>query len=250
MNARALAVTEFCSAHVDVWAPSTEPASDYLTIVWADRLQPVVGKLFFYTKQGWYVAPLGEMQLQPSVSTLRTARFTNQHDAFRSERYAVHFPSNVAVDDVIFTSSDGNICPAEETLKPGGAVRYGWLPFSDELTHAPYTIAASLVAAPGDTNCDRPFKPAVVTAAVAPDLPDIVREEGVDRSTTLVEVAVGADGSLKDAWIFSSSGFPQFDEATLRAARLSRYEPERSFCRAAPGTYLFRGVFNVNGGVL
>lgn len=241
----ALAITEYCTAQLDVWPSSPMPTSDYLTVLWSDSQHAVAGKILFYTKRGWFAAPIGELQLEPSVSTLRTTLYTNHHASLRSERYAIHFPSDVVIDNIVFAPSGGTLCAAQEPRKIEAASRYGWAPFADELTHAPYVIAALPAAEPGDTNCDQPFKPAVVTAAIAPHTPDIVRQQGVDRSEALVEVAVAADGSLQDAWIFSSSGFPSFDREVMRVARLSRYTPGRSFCRNVPGNYLYRGTFQL-----
>ena len=61
--------------------------------------------------------------------------------------------------------------------------------------------------------------------------------------TSLIEVAVGDNDSLIDAWIYASSGWAAADLSALRAARASKYATAVSYCRRVRGYYLFRVDF-------
>jgi TonB family protein len=58
-----------------------------------------------------------------------------------------------------------------------------------------------------------------------------------------VKVTLATDGNVLSAEVLRSSGSPQLDEATLRAARASRYTPELFRCVNAGGAYIFRAQF-------
>jgi Gram-negative bacterial TonB protein C-terminal len=207
----------------------------------------VNGSAFFYTSEGWFSTPSGDFTLWPSVLNREKNGLANHHSGFRSARFTVHFPSDVEIRDVIFAPTGASLCPAEEVAKADSGGSFDWTPVPEESVHPPRVMNASPASAPGPVDCAEPFKSAMVTAPVMPSIPEIARESGFDRSATLIEVAIGADGSLKDAWVYSTSGIPMLDEAALRSARLSQYAAGRSFCAAAPGNYIFRAEFNGNG---
>jgi protein TonB len=51
-----------------------------------------------------------------------------------------------------------------------------------------------------------------------------MRQQGV----VVVSVEVGADGHASDVSVSRSSGFPELDEAAVRAVRRWKFEPARS----------------------
>lgn len=97
-----------------------------------------------------------------------------------------------------------------------------------------------------DDNCGLPFSNATAKDVARPRYPPALRGAVFGRATTAVEVAIGADGTLADAWIWAPSGFRPFDEEALRAAKNTTYSGARSYCRAVPGLYLFRVTFAPN----
>jgi hypothetical protein len=100
-------------------------------------------------------------------------------------------------------------------------------------------------AAVEKSDCNDPFENASVTRQVSPDYPEVMRPTGV-TATTAIKVAINADGSLADAWIWGPSGYGAFDQASLTAARLSIYKAGRAYCQPAPGFYLFKVTFDPN----
>lgn len=55
-----------------------------------------------------------------------------------------------------------------------------------------------------------------------------------------VLVVVGADGAVEKASIYKSSGYLQFDMASIRAAKSSNYKPKLVACKSVEGTVLFK----------
>jgi TonB family protein len=111
-------------------------------------------------------------------------------------------------------------------------------------TGAPLANAVA-IPAPGSLDCADPFSFASVTKSPAPVYPPSMRSAVVPRVViVLVQVLVDADGKLSDAWVYSPSGRSDFDDETLRVARLATYESGTAFCKPAPGSYIFRVEFN------
>ena len=94
--------------------------------------------------------------------------------------------------------------------------------------------------APGSLDCAKPFADASVAQVVTPQTPAFAPTSSAE---TYVEVAIGADGKLDDAWTWGPSNNRMFDNAALAAAKLSTYLPARAFCRNVPATYVFRVEF-------
>lgn len=110
---------------------------------------------------------------------------------------------------------------------------------------APAAVAMATAPPFAVTTCDHPFVTAVVTHPFQPSFPESLRSSGfTQRATSEIEVAVGPDGNLVDAWVFASSGYPQLDESALIAAKRSTYKPAISYCKAVGASYLFRADFS------
>ena len=88
-------------------------------------------------------------------------------------------------------------------------------------------------------HCATPFQDATATRTVRPEYPMMARRPAIDVTST-IQVAINADGSPADAWVFYPSGFPQFDDAAIQAARQSKYRAGIAYCEAVPGLYLLK----------
>jgi TonB family protein len=99
-----------------------------------------------------------------------------------------------------------------------------------------------------NASCIQPFQDGMVVSQATPTYPDAMRYYNVSgRVTVVVEVAIGADGKLADAWVWGPSGYKAFNDETLRAARSSTYEAARAYCQAVPSEYFFSVTFDPNG---
>jgi protein TonB len=70
------------------------------------------------------------------------------------------------------------------------------------------------------------FTPPVRRRSPRPAYPAALRARGVE-GVVVVELLLSANGALDQVRIAHSSGFPEFDEAALLAARQGEYEPAR-----------------------
>jgi TonB family protein len=78
----------------------------------------------------------------------------------------------------------------------------------------------------GDEAVAAILRSADMSRRVQPDYPLFARERGI-TGTVIIEVTIGAGGSLVDAHVYKSSGSPLLDDAALKAAQLSTYvEPQ------------------------
>ena len=92
--------------------------------------------------------------------------------------------------------------------------------------------------------CSNPNVDASVIDAMSPAYPDSAREQGLGDVSVLVQVTIDAQGRLIDARIAQSSHNLAIDQAALRAARLTTYEPRIVNCVPTQGTYLFHADFS------
>ena len=56
----------------------------------------------------------------------------------------------------------------------------------------------------------------------------------------IVKVLVGTDGSVEQATISKSSGYPAVDAAVLKAARATTFSPKVVDCKPVEGVYLLK----------
>jgi TonB family protein len=110
----------------------------------------------------------------------------------------------------------------------------------DALDSAPKSTSMLLLAKPINppsfATCSQAFDYAFVRDQVTPEFPTIARGAS---GVSAVEIAIDADGSLVDAWIWGPSGLQAFDDAAVAAARQSTYRGARAYCTPARGDYLF-----------
>ena len=79
-------------------------------------------------------------------------------------------------------------------------------------------------AAPRQARLDAPPKP---KRNIRPDYPKGARQRG-EQGDVVVEIRVNEDGTVDAVKVAESSGFPELDEAAVRAARAAKFSPARS----------------------
>ncbi|MCR5840228.1 MAG: TonB family protein [Kiritimatiellae bacterium] len=102
---------------------------------------------------------------------------------------------------------------------------------SDEVAQAPST-AGSAAQAPKQAKIDAPPKP---HKTIKPDYPKGARQRG-EQGDVVLEIRVNAAGIVDRVDIVSPSGFPELDEAAVRAARAARFTPAKSGGSAVAST--------------
>jgi TonB family protein len=84
---------------------------------------------------------------------------------------------------------------------------------------------------------------ASVVKAVSPNYPRSL-PPGLAAFAVLVNVTIGEDGSVKEATVYDSSGYPDADAAAIEAAKASTYAPKVVDCKPAASVYQLREVFS------
>jgi TonB family protein len=83
--------------------------------------------------------------------------------------------------------------------------------------------------------------PPTPTSLIEPDLPEFARKAGL-IGTCIVALEVESNGSVEDAELVTSSGWPQLDAAALKAANAQSFSPAR-LPRALGGTAIGAVIF-------
>ncbi len=86
--------------------------------------------------------------------------------------------------------------------------------------------------APKQAKIDAPPKP---NKTIRPDYPKGARQRG-EQGDVVLEIRVNAAGIVDRVDIVSPSGFPELDEAAVRAARAARFTPAKSGGSAVAST--------------
>ncbi len=267
-SAPASAETEFCPASVGVLHPldGDWTASLYSFALDAQGARHVTADVMVLTDAGWFDIAVPSTQIAERDKRFRDPYQVFTYPTFTSAPVYVRFPSAVHVaaafvadaaapDDgasgwaargkVVCQAPAGFGLPSEPRASgdmgvPGYPIKL--LNPRTDLTAPPpagapllHAVAAS---APGSTACAVPAKNATVTAVVNISSPP--DEMPSERMIAMAEIAIGADGKIADEHIVVPSGNAMFDNHVLATARLSTYAAGRSFCRSAPGYYLFR----------
>ena len=84
--------------------------------------------------------------------------------------------------------------------------------------------AAEAHPAPRQAKVDAPPRP---RKSIRPVYPEDARERG-ESGDVVLEISVGADGSVDAVRVLASTGFAALDEAAVKAARLARFVPAES----------------------
>ncbi|MGB6987115.1 MAG: TonB family protein [Candidatus Aquilonibacter sp.] len=264
-GARALALAEFCPAEIE--APhqldaKTGPSALFSYALRAEGPRSVAGSVLFNTSMGWFEVEFPATPLTAHAYQMQDEFVTFTRNTFESDPLYVRFPQPVTIKGVFVasaTSSGDQVFgwDAKGTVQCAPRAGFGTPPSTRPKTSLVKTLnprtdldvmpgsnavsaVAAITSAPGSTDCDVPFANASVEAA-SPEYPLVAENRA---ASVWVEVAVNADGTLADAWIYAPSGSRDFDAAALRAARLSKFKGGRVFCQPAGGDYLFHAVFN------
>lgn len=276
MPERALAVTEYCPATVEMTpvgaaSPSpvatASPTSEYRFDLHAESARSVSGTIVAHTSDGWYSFDVNAVALIERQQHWQDQFAMFKRQGFASDTFYVDFPHAVDVASAFFSAAETS---GESVFKwdakgrvpcSGGVDRLDtvivalprkrnvspvhMLDESPEpaISSLPHFKAAALSSPPFPINCEKPFMQAGAIEAVAPTFPEVERFGSFYEAVTVVQVAVNAGGTLDDAWIFAPSGSGFFDAAAVRAAKESRYSPMVSFCQNVPSTYLYKAVF-------
>lgn len=94
----------------------------------------------------------------------------------------------------------------------------------EHLTIRPVEYSAISQPAPRQARLDAPPKP---KRSIRPDYPKGARQRG-EQGDVVVEIRVNAEGTVDAVKVAASSGFPELDEAAVRAARAAKFSPARS----------------------
>ena len=272
-GARALAVAEFCPARIGpAHVVKDGGGSLFSTTLNAEGPRSITADVEVQTENGWYAFSIPTMAIVQQPVKYATSQVTFTRNESSSAVFYVRFPGEAGkvlrwwVADAV-SSGDalmgwdqkGKVqCPPySPAFIPGAAPdpavlkRYQAFvaqrvsppaPDYDRMPSPSDVVLTATRAVAPSFSCAKPFSNSSVLHAVAPNWP-LGYTTSVELET-LVEVAVGADGSLVDAWVFQPSGARAFDYAALDAARRSTYAAGRALCAPAPGTYLFRALFN------
>jgi TonB family protein len=269
---KADAMTEFCPATVESIessAGSNVPSTEYSYELNAKTSRSVAdASIIADTDHGWYKWSIADVAMPAKTESVTTGNKTYQHEFAQSSRLQVVFPDTLLLRHAWITTAKANYesvagwekigetaCEVPTYNNRGVHTAELARAQSRKATPSPPPAgrepsAASSGAAravpttmPFDSiDCDASFRQATVTAASRPDFPPMLRDSGLS-GTVLIAVAVDRDGHLIDASVYASSGFPAFDSAGLRAARMSSYSGPISYCQKVRGEYLFNATF-------
>lgn len=103
--------------------------------------------------------------------------------------------------------------------------------------------AAAQTVAPSAESCAAPNSQAATITAAAAEIPNSLQAAGVTTGTAAVQVDIDAEGHVLNASIAKSSGVYGLDQAALRAARESTFQPQVTNCAGVAGSYLFEVDF-------
>ena len=101
-----------------------------------------------------------------------------------------------------------------------------------ETAAEPHQPPAPSSAAPRQAKLTAPPRP---RTSIRPDYPKGARQRG-EQGEVVLEISVSADGTVGGVSVVSSSGFPELDEAAVRAARRARFTPAKADGRPVAST--------------
>lgn len=274
--AGARAEVEFCPAQLNYKpvAPQTGKAALYGFNLSALGPRTIAAaKLAFDTSAGWFTLDLSPMPLQEKVR-----HYTGPSDSFTRKDWITpvmyaRFPHAVEVTHAfvynIAVTGDGAFgwqqkglvtcappaAPSAEQLKKIPARKRQEVvldPKDEDALDAPPSPQSLILAAAQSTaleasDCTEPFRSGTVEEQAQPQYPQVMQDSAFwGDAQTAVEIALNPDGGLAGAWVWAPSGYTPFDDAALRAAKLSRYSGGRAYCKPVPSLYLFRVTFRSN----
>jgi hypothetical protein len=281
--AKADAVAEFCPAvvaNVQSSGGAGLASEEYSYVLDAKTARTVDdAAIIADTDHGWYRWSVANVSLQ--MATL-TFSFHNAGDGIsykyqmaRSGRQLVAFPEALFVRHAWVTSarSDGETVmgwgklgefACEVPTFPNRGIDTAELERSQarKATPAPRKAPAAPIPAavlppladgairavptslPFDSiDCDTPFRELMVTDAISPTYPSILKGSVYTTTSSLITVAADEEGHVIDASLFASSGYGAFDVEAQRVARKSSYLGAISYCQKVKGEYIFTATY-------
>jgi hypothetical protein len=238
--AKAEARTEFCPATVSYAPAAIADASGRSAglVFTLDSESPrtiVSATIVADTGGGWYSWDVSSLPLTGTMPHMQSDALVVDFPNAVFVRHAWILHARTAGDAFGWQALGDVPCgipvfngPADRPNKP--------LP-DDGLEHLKATPIAPLYS----TACAHPFVQATVTHAVQPYYPHVAPRMSYAAE---IEVAVGQNDAVLDAWVYKPSGNGAIDASALRGARASSYASAISYCRKAEGFYLFRAAFD------
>jgi hypothetical protein len=234
--------------------------------VGAESARTVSANVIVEGERNWYTFQFKDAQLVPDLAHYQSSIVRFDRTLYHTKPLYVQLPPGeqivrwwiydaIATGDSVFGwDSRGDVTcfppPEGDTKIPPSAYTPKRVNAPKDLEQLPgpsdTILASAKMPAPPDLNeCAKPFVPATVVRASQPSWPPSVPKLSASVVSE-IEVAINADGSLAGAWVYTPSGYPDLDQAALRAAELSKYRGGIALCKPAPGTYLFRSDFLAN----
>jgi hypothetical protein len=274
-GAKARAESEFCPAQVGAWhsfGASNEGLRAFY--IGAGSTRTVSGDVIVQGENGWYTFAFANVQVLPDLAHYQNDAVRFDRNEYHSKPLYLQLPAGekvlrwwvtdaAATGDAVFNwDAKGAVkCAPQgqvEIVDGAASGKGAALHYTSDVTRTnplhdleqlPAAGDAVLVATATDapaglTGCKDPFKAAYVTYAFRPHWPEGLKIGA--EITTKIAVAVNADGSIADAWVYQPTGFPEADNEALRSARFSKYHAGTALCQPAPGTYLFSATFQPN----
>ena len=96
---------------------------------------------------------------------------------------------------------------------------------------------------PNADQCTVSYAPASTIVAAVAEVPSELQSARLNSGTTVVQVDIDAEGHVLNASIAKTSGVYGLDQAALKAARQSTFQPEVRNCAGVAGSYLFEVDF-------
>lgn len=223
-------------------------------VLHGEQARTVAGTLTILSTDKLFTVPFAPVALAPVVYHAQSARGELFHyTTFESAPVYFSLPQAGPVDAVWISSASAEgaaptACPAlPASAKPSPVqqIRYtGGFTADQIVATAPASPPAAVYAGAAPMQgCAHAFVYAKATALVTPDFPIAARDQGFTGGTTLVRIVLDERGSIRDATVLAGTGYAMIDNAALRAARISRYDPALLMCKAVPGVYAFRANF-------
>ncbi|MBV9232878.1 MAG: hypothetical protein JO030_02440 [Candidatus Eremiobacteraeota bacterium] len=255
---------EFCPARLDGFHAFHGPNDGLIAFyVAAESARTVSANVIAQGESSWYTFQVKDVALVPDLAHFQSSTVRFDRVLYHTKPLYVKIPQGerivrwwiydaTATGDAKFGwDKRGDVTcfppPEGKTQIPPLADAPKRVNASNDLAQPPgpadTILAVSTIPPPPDiSECTEPFVPARVVHAVEPQWPSSVPRLSATVASE-IEVAINADGSLAGAWVYTPSGFPDLDIAALNAAELSKFHGGIALCKPAPGTYLFRALF-------
>ncbi|MGA2759023.1 MAG: hypothetical protein ABSF08_01720 [Candidatus Cybelea sp.] len=240
--AQAEARTEFCPATV-LYAPAVAAdaagrSTGLVFTLGSESPRTIVSATIVAdTDGGWYSWDVASLPLTGTIPQVRSAALVAEFPAAVFVRHAWILHARTTGDAFGWQALGEVSCGVPSfggpAYRPQKALPDGGL------QHVKATPIAPLFS----TQCAHPFTQATVTHAVQPRFPWFAQRLIGFSYTSEIEVAVGQNDAILDAWVYKSSGVAVLDTTALSAARASSYASAVSYCQKAEGDYLFRADF-------